>query len=215
MMALAAGHRSSHPVGGHVDRRPVTPAALGAAEWQRAQTTTPTCRFTTLANWAWHKPVSNDMVRELSERQRLLRLARSLRRGPGTELGGRSCSWICPLAVRHRPPRWSSCSTSSSGWYQNRRPHGGFGSLATPLRCTHRTPDGVKAALSAHELHDELIPAVPYRGHVAGRRWPHRRSLYTVIGDPVNEAAHRTGQTRPCSKVITVVKNFWTLLCCG
>ncbi len=65
-----AGHRiPSAPVGGHVDRRPVTPVALGASRVQRGS-------YNAHADLRRQRTGMlqagfNDMVRELSERQQL------------------------------------------------------------------------------------------------------------------------------------------------
>jgi adenylate cyclase len=168
----------------------------------------------------------NDMVRELSERQRLRDLfgryvgedvaRRALERG--TELGGQERD-VAVLFVdlvgstqlaATRPPvevvnllnEFFRVVVDTVGR------HGGFvnkfqGDAALAIfGAPIEHPDGAGAALSAaRELHDELLPVlgsaefgigVSAGRAIAGHIGAQARFEYTVIGDPVNEAARLT-----------------------
>jgi adenylate cyclase len=168
----------------------------------------------------------NDMVRELSERQRLRDLfgryvgedvaRRALERG--TELGGQERD-VAVLFVdlvgstelaSTRPP--SAVVALLNEFFrvvvETVGRHGGFvnkfqGDAALAIfGAPIEHPDGAGAALAAaRELHDELLPVLgsaefgigvsagrAIAGHIGARA----RFEYTVIGDPVNEAARLT-----------------------
>lgn len=168
----------------------------------------------------------NDMVRELSERQRLRDLfgryvgedvaRRALERG--TELGGQERD-VAVLFVdlvgstqlaATRPP--AEVVQLLNEFFrvvvETVARHGGFvnkfqGDAALAIfGAPIEHPDGAGAALSAaRELHDELIPVlgsaefgigVSAGRAIAGHIGAQARFEYTVIGDPVNEAARLT-----------------------
>lgn len=168
----------------------------------------------------------NDMVRELSERQRLRDLfgryvgedvaRRALERG--TELGGQERDVAVlfvdligstqlaetrpPAEVVHLLNEFFRVVVDTVGR------HGGFvnkfqGDAALAIfGAPIEHPDGAGAALSAaRELHDELLPVlgnaefgigVSAGRAIAGHIGAQARFEYTVIGDPVNEAARLT-----------------------
>ncbi|WP_424399090.1 adenylate/guanylate cyclase domain-containing protein [Mycobacterium uberis] len=168
----------------------------------------------------------NDMVRELSERQRLRDLfgryvgedvaRRALERG--TELGGQERDVAVlfvdligstqlaeikpPAEVVHLLNEFFRVVVDTIGR------HGGFvnkfqGDAALAIfGAPIEHPDGAGAALSAaRELHDELLPVlgsaefgigVSAGRAIAGHIGAQARFEYTVIGDPVNEAARLT-----------------------
>jgi adenylate cyclase len=168
----------------------------------------------------------NDMVRELSERQRLRDLfgryvgedvaRRALEHG--TELGGqerdvavlfvdlvgstRLAATRPPAEVVHLLNEFFRVVVDTVGR------HGGFvnkfqGDAALAIfGAPIEHPDGAGAALSAaRELHDELLPVlgsgefgigVSAGRAIAGHIGAQARFEYTVIGDPVNEAARLT-----------------------
>jgi adenylate cyclase len=168
----------------------------------------------------------NDMVRDLSERQRLRDLfgryvgedvaRRALERG--TELGGRErdvavlfvdligstqlASTRPPAEVVHLLNEFFRVVVDTVGR------HGGFvnkfqGDAALAIfGAPIEHPDGPGAALAAaRELHDELLPVlgsaefgigVSSGRAIAGHIGAQARFEYTVIGDPVNEAARLT-----------------------
>ncbi|ORB84465.1 adenylate/guanylate cyclase domain-containing protein [Mycobacterium kansasii] len=168
----------------------------------------------------------NDMVRDLSERQRLRDLfgryvgedvaRRALERG--TELGGQErdvavlfvdlvgstqlAATRPPAEVVHLLNEFFRVVVETVGR------HGGFvnkfqGDAALAIfGAPIEHPDGAGAALcAARELHDELIPVlgsaefgigVSAGRAIAGHIGAQARFEYTVIGDPVNEAARLT-----------------------
>jgi adenylate cyclase len=168
----------------------------------------------------------NDMVRDLSERQRLRDLfgryvgedvaRRALERG--TELGGRErdvavlfvdligstqlAATKPPAEVVHLLNEFFRVVVDTVGRY------GGFvnkfqGDAALAIfGAPIEHPDGAGAALAAaRELHDELLPVlgsaefgigVSAGRAIAGHIGAQARFEYTVIGDPVNEAARLT-----------------------
>jgi len=168
----------------------------------------------------------NDMVRDLSERQRLRDLfgryvgedvaRRALERG--TELGGRErdvavlfvdlvgstqlAATKPPAEVVHLLNEFFRVVVDTVGR------HGGFvnkfqGDAALAIfGAPIEHPDGAGAALAAaRELHDELLPVlgsaefgigVSAGRAIAGHIGAQARFEYTVIGDPVNEAARLT-----------------------
>ena len=168
----------------------------------------------------------NDMVRDLSERQRLRDLfgryvgedvaRRALERG--TELGGRERTVAVlfidligstelaatrpPAEVVHLLNEFFRVVVDTVGR------HGGFvnkfqGDAALAIfGAPIEHPDGPSAALqAARELHDELLPVlgsaefgigVSCGRAIAGHIGAQARFEYTVIGDPVNEAARLT-----------------------
>jgi adenylate cyclase len=168
----------------------------------------------------------NDMVRDLSERQRLRDLfgryvgedvaRRALERG--TELGGRErdvavlfvdligstqlAATRPPAEVVHLLNEFFRVVVDTVGR------HGGFvnkfqGDAALAIfGAPIEHPDGAGAALAAaRELHDELLPVlgsaefgigVSAGSAIAGHIGAQARFEYTVIGDPVNEAARLT-----------------------
>ena len=168
----------------------------------------------------------NDMVRDLSERQRLRDLfgryvgedvaRRALERG--TELGGQerdvAVLFVDLVGSTHlaatRPP--SDVVNLLNEFFrvvvETVGRHGGFvnkfqGDAALVIfGAPIEHPDACGAALAAaRELHDELIPVIgsaefgigvsagrAIAGHIGARA----RFEYTVIGDPVNEAARLT-----------------------
>jgi adenylate cyclase len=168
----------------------------------------------------------NDMVRDLSERQRLRDLfgryvgedvaRRALERG--TELGGQErdvavlfvdlvgstqlAATRPPAEVVHLLNEFFRVVVDTVGR------HGGFvnkfqGDAALAIfGAPIEHPDGAGAALyAARELHDELLPVlgsaefgigVSAGRAIAGHIGAQARFEYTVIGDPVNEAARLT-----------------------
>ena len=169
----------------------------------------------------------NDMVRDLTERQRLRDLfgryvgedvaRRALERG--TELGGQERDVavlfvdlvgstqlaVDPPARRGRQP----AQRVLPGRRRHRQPkHGGFvnkfqGDAALCIfGAPIEHPDASGAALAAsRELHDELIEVLGQTDFgigvsagraIAGHIGAQARFEYTVIGDPVNEAARLT-----------------------
>ncbi|OBA84530.1 adenylyl cyclase [Mycobacterium sp. 1164966.3] len=168
----------------------------------------------------------NDMVRDLSERQRLRDLfgryvgedvaRRALERG--TELGGRErdvavlfvdlvgstqlAATKPPAEVVHLLNEFFRVVVDTVGR------HGGFvnkfqGDAALAIfGAPIEHPDGAGAVLAAaRELHDELLPVlgsaefgigVSAGRAIAGHIGAQARFEYTVIGDPVNEAARLT-----------------------
>jgi adenylate cyclase len=168
----------------------------------------------------------NDMVRDLSERQRLRDLfgryvgedvaRRAIERG--TELGGQErdvavlfvdlvgstelAATRPPAEVVHLLNEFFRVVVDTVGR------HGGFvnkfqGDAALAIfGAPIEHPDGAGAALSAaRELHDELLPVlgsaefgigVSAGRAIAGHIGAQARFEYTVIGDPVNEAARLT-----------------------
>lgn len=168
----------------------------------------------------------NDMVRDLSERQRLRDLfgryvgedvaRRAIERG--TELGGQERD-VAVLFVDLIGSTWLTATQGPAEVVQllneffqvvvqtvNR--YGGFvnkfqGDAALAVfGAPIEHPDGAGAALSAaRELHDELLPVlgsaefgigVSAGRAIAGHIGAQARFEYTVIGDPVNEAARLT-----------------------
>lgn len=114
----------------------------------------------------------NDMVRELSERQRLRDLfgryvgedvARRALSWAVRNATSRCCSWIWSAPrnwPRHdRPPRWSSCSTSSSGWWS--KPSPGTVGSSTSSKATPRWPSSV------HPSNTPTVLVPRYRQHVS------------------------------------------------
>ncbi|OBF24065.1 adenylate/guanylate cyclase domain-containing protein [Mycobacterium kubicae] len=168
----------------------------------------------------------NDMVRDLSERQRLRDLfgryvgedvaRRAIERG--TELGGQErdvavlfvdlvgstqlAATRPPAEVVHLLNEFFRVVVDTVGR------HGGFvnkfqGDAALAIfGAPIEHPDGAGAALcAARELHDELLPVlgsaefgigVSAGRAIAGHIGAQARFEYTVIGDPVNEAARLT-----------------------
>jgi adenylate cyclase len=168
----------------------------------------------------------NDMVRDLSERQRLRDLfgryvgedvaRRALERG--TELGGQERD-VAVLFVdlvgstqlaATRPPAEvvSLLNEFFRVVVDTVGRHGGFvnkfqGDAALAIfGAPIEHPDGAGAALAAaRELHDELLPVIGTAEFgigvsagraIAGHIGAQARFEYTVIGDPVNEAARLT-----------------------
>ncbi len=101
----------------------------------------------------------NDMVRDLSERQRLRDLfgryvgedvaRRAWSAAPSWAVRSatsRSCSstWSAPPSSPRpdHPPRWSTCSTSSSGWWS--KPSAGTADSSTNSRATPPWPSSVR-----------------------------------------------------------------------
>ncbi|MBW0016813.1 MAG: adenylate/guanylate cyclase domain-containing protein [Mycobacterium sp.] len=168
----------------------------------------------------------NDMVRDLSERQRLRDLfgryvgedvaRRAIERG--TELGGQErdvavlfvdligstqlAATRPPAEVVHLLNEFFRVVVDTVGR------HGGFvnkfqGDAALAIfGAPIEHPDGAGAALAAaRELHDELLPVlgaaefgigISSGRAIAGHIGAQARFEYTVIGDPVNEAARLT-----------------------
>lgn len=168
----------------------------------------------------------NDMVRDLSERQRLRDLfgryvgedvaRRALERG--TELGGQErdvavlfvdlvgstqlAATRPPAEVVHLLNEFFRVVVDTVG------KHGGFvnkfqGDAALAIfGAPIEHPDSSGGALAAaRELHDELLPVIGYAEFgigvsagraIAGHIGAQARFEYTVIGDPVNEAARLT-----------------------
>lgn len=168
----------------------------------------------------------NDMVRELSERQRMRDLfgryvgedvaRRALERG--TELGGQERD-VAVLFIdligstelaATRPP--GEVVTLLNNFFRvvvdTVQMHGGFvnkfqGDAALCIfGAPIEHPDASGAALAAsRELHDELVSVLGQTAFgigvsagraIAGHIGAHSRFEYTVIGDPVNEAARLT-----------------------
>jgi adenylate cyclase len=168
----------------------------------------------------------NDMVRELSERQRMRDLfgryvgedvaRRALERG--TELGGQERD-VAVLFIdligstelaATRPP--GEVVTVLNDFFRvvvdTVQKHGGFvnkfqGDAALCIfGAPIEHPDASGAALAAsRELHDELVSVLEQTEFgigvsagraIAGHIGAHSRFEYTVIGDPVNEAARLT-----------------------
>lgn len=168
----------------------------------------------------------NDMVRELSERQRMRDLfgryvgedvaRRALERG--TELGGQERD-VAVLFIdligstelaATRPP--GEVVTLLNDFFRvvvdTVQKHGGFvnkfqGDAALCIfGAPIEHPDASGAALAAsRELHDELVSVLEQTAFgigvsagraIAGHIGAHSRFEYTVIGDPVNEAARLT-----------------------
>lgn len=121
----------------------------------------------------------NDMVRDLSERQRLRDLfgryvgedvaRRALSAAPSWAVRNamsRCCSWTWSAPPSWpppaRPPRWCTCSTSSSGWWW--KPLASMAVSSTSSRATPRWPSSARRSST---------PTPP-----AGR-WPRRGSCTT------------------------------------
>ena len=222
-----AGHRAGqHPAGGDVDRRPAAPAALGARREVQRGNYNAHMQIYDASELGLLQAGFNDMVRDLSERQRLRDLfgryvgedvaRRALERG--TELGGQErdvavlfvdlvgstqlAATRPPAEVVHLLNEFFRVVVDTVGR------HGGFvnkfqGDAALAIfGAPIEHPDGAGAALAAaRELHDELLPVlgsaefgigVSAGRAIAGHIGAQARFEYTVIGDPVNEAARLT-----------------------
>lgn len=195
-----------------------------------AETTTRTCRSTTPRNQGLLQSGFNDMVRELSERQRMRDLfgryvgedvaRRALERG--TELGGQERD-VAVLFVdlvgstqlaATRPAcggRKSTSSSASSSTPCRSTAGSSTSSSATP-RCASsarrsniRTPPArhwprpancTTSLVSVLDRIDFGIEGLRSRA-IAGHIGAQARFEYTVIGDPVNEAARLTELAKP------------------